>query len=164
MLETVTIDPTSLREAFRRHAQGVTIVTTVDQFGNQWGMTATAVSSVSLDPPLLMVCIDNRSPLTGPLSAGAGFVVHVLTAAQDELARHFASPLEDKLDGVRHSFARNGCARLNDALASLECATDAVHPAGDHTIYIGRVTTVVMGDAAEGSLVFFDGRLTGLVS
>ena len=148
-----------LREAFRRHAEGMTIITTVDEFGNEMGITATAVTSGSLDPPLVLVCIDNRSWMLGPLTAGASFIVHFLTAEQEYLARQFSRPGPGKFEGTSYHFARSGCPRLAGVLASLECAFHASYPCGDHTIVIGRVVDVRLSDEADSTLVFFGGQL-----
>lgn len=158
------IDAAALRAAFRLRPEGVTILTTLDEFGNQWGMTATSVTSVSLDPPLLLVCAANRSGVLGPLMSGARFVVHFLAADQGELARHFATPMEDKFAGTRYEYAPSGCPKLNGALVSLECVTHAAHPAGDHTIVVGLVLDIVHGDRRDRALVSFDGALSSIGS
>jgi flavin reductase (DIM6/NTAB) family NADH-FMN oxidoreductase RutF len=151
--------PQALRDAFRCHAEGVTIVTAIDQFGNQMGITATGVASVSLDPPLLLFCVSNRSWMVGPLVAGGSFVVHFLAAEQEELARRFASSSTDKFEGVRFRLSRTGCPRLDGCLASLHCEFQAAHPGGDHTVVVGRVIDVQVGPRAGPSLAFFGGRL-----
>lgn len=101
-----------LCEALRRHAAGVTIVTTIDEFGNEMGITATAVTSGSLDSALVLVGIGNRFWMLGPLSAGASFIVHLLAADQEHLARQFARPGPDKFAGTSYRLARSGCLRL----------------------------------------------------
>jgi flavin reductase (DIM6/NTAB) family NADH-FMN oxidoreductase RutF len=153
-----------LREAFRRHAEGVTIITTVDEFGNEMGITATAVTSGSLDPPLVLICIGNRSWMLGPLTAGASFIVHFLAAEQEHIARQFSRPGPDKFEGTSYQFARSGCPRLGGVLASLECVFHASYPCGDHTIVIGRVVDVRLSAEADSALVFFDGQLISFVS
>ncbi|GHF70543.1 flavin reductase ActVB [Amycolatopsis bartoniae] len=157
-----TADPARVRSAFRQHPEGVTIITTLDEFGHQWGMTATAVTAVSLEPPLLLVCVANRSGLIGPMTAGAGFVVHFLAGGQAELAHRFATPLEDKFAGTSYRFAPSGCARLNGVLASLDCVAHDVHPGGDHTIVVGRILEVALEDSAGDALVFFGGAMSTL--
>jgi flavin reductase (DIM6/NTAB) family NADH-FMN oxidoreductase RutF len=156
------VTPERLREAFRRHAEGVTIITTVDEFGNAMGITATAVTSGSLDPPLVLVCIGNRSWMLGPLTAGGSFIVHFLAANQEQLARQFSSPRTDKFEGTSYHFARSGCPRLGGVLASLECVFHASYPCGDHTIVVGRVVDVRLGAEADSALVFFAGQLRAL--
>jgi flavin reductase (DIM6/NTAB) family NADH-FMN oxidoreductase RutF len=153
------VTPDVLREAFRRHAEGATIITTIDEFGNVMGITATAVTAGSLDPPLLIVCIGNRSWMLGPLTAGASFIVHFLAADQEHLARQFARPGPDKFEGTSYQFARSGCPRLTGALASLECIFHASHPCGDHTIVIGRIVDVRINGDVDSALVFFGGQL-----
>jgi flavin reductase ActVB len=153
-----------VRAAFRRHPEGVTIITTLDPSGNQWGMTATAVTAVSLDPPLLLVCLANGSGLIGPVTAGAGFMVNFLSGHQAELASRFASPLENKFADASYLFAPSGCARLNGVSASLECVAHDVHPGGDHTIVVGRILDVTLDESAGDALVFFDGTMASLGS
>ena len=153
-----------LREALRRHAAGVTIVTTIDEFGNEMGITATAVTSGSLDPPLVLVCIGNHSRILGPLTAGASFIVHLLAAEQGHLARQFARPGPDKFEGTSYRLARSGSPRLGGVLASLECVFHAAYPCGDHTIVIGRVVEVWISGEADAALVFFGGQLMSFPS
>lgn len=153
-----------LREAFRRHTEGATIITTIDEFGNVMGITATAVTAGSLDPPLVLVCIGNRSWMLGPLTAGASFIVHFLAANQENLARQFARPVPDKFEGTSYQFARSGCPRLVGALASLECVFHATYPCGDHTIIIGRVVDVRINGEMDSALVFFGGQLISFPS
>lgn len=157
-----TIDPARLRDAFRRHPEGVAIITTLDEFGHQWGMTATAVTAVSLDPPLLLVCLANRSGLIGPITAGAGFVVHFLAGGQAELANRFATPIEDKFADTSYHFTPRGCARLNGAAASLECVAHDVHPGGDHTIVVGRILGITLDEDTGDALVFFGGAMSSI--
>jgi flavin reductase (DIM6/NTAB) family NADH-FMN oxidoreductase RutF len=151
--------PHRLRDAFRRHPEGVTIVTAIDQFGNQMGITATGVASVSLDPPLLLFCVNNRSWMVGPLVAGGSFVVHFLGADQEELAERFASFSADKFEGVSYRLSSTGCPRLDGCLAALHCEFESAHPGGDHTVVMGRVIDVQLGPRAGPSLAFLGGRL-----
>lgn len=153
-----------LRKALRRHAEGVTIITTIDGFGNEMGITATAVTSGSLDPSLVLVCIGNRSRMLGPLLAGASFIVHFLAADQEHLARQFARPGPDKFEATSYRLTPSGCPRLEGVLASLECVFHAAYPCGDHTIVIGRVVEVRRGGQADSALVFFGGQLMSFPS
>lgn len=159
LLSRSRVDPRDLRAAFRSHPEGVTIITTRDEFGNLWGMTATAVMSLSLDPPLLALGINGRSPLLGPMTAGAHFIVHFLAAHQEELATRFATAVEDKFEGSAYRFGRSGCARLEGALASLECTLFAVHPGGDHHLLVAEVVDVTRAAEPGDSLVFFEGQM-----
>jgi flavin reductase (DIM6/NTAB) family NADH-FMN oxidoreductase RutF len=141
-----------------RLAAGVSIITTLSQDGQKLGLTATAVTSVSLDPPLVLVCIGNRSRTIGPLTAGAPFVVHFLAADQEELARRFATFTTDKFVGVDYHLTSSGCPRIESVLASLECVAHDVFPGGDHTIFVGRVVDALVGDAGALPLMYFAGQ------
>jgi flavin reductase ActVB len=158
--ELPSVPPAALREAFRRHPEGVTIVTTMDEYGYQMGITGTAVASVSLDPPLVLFCVSNRSWMVGPLMAGHTFIVHFLAAHQADLARHFAVPSADKFEGVRYRFSSAGCAQLEGSLAALQCVFHSAFPGGDHTVILGRVIEVHLAEPVTPALAFVDGRLT----
>jgi len=151
----------AFRQALSRLAAGVSIVTTTDHDGHNLGLTATAVTSVSLDPPLVLVCIDNRSRTVEPLEIGAPFVVHFLAADQEELARRFASRIPDKFDGVAYKLTAYGCPRLTGALASVECVPHAIYPGGDHTIFIGRVVDVQIDEQGSSPLTYFRNQFLG---
>jgi flavin reductase ActVB len=151
----------AFRQALSRLAAGVSIVTTIDHDGNKLGLTATAVTSVSLDPPLVLVCIDNRSRTVEPLETGAPFVVHFLAADQEQLARHFASRTPDKFADVAHETTAYGSPRLTGALASVECVPHAIYPGGDHTIFIGRVVDVQIDEEGSSPLTYFRNQFMG---
>jgi flavin reductase ActVB len=157
-----SVAPETYREAFRLHAEGVTVVTATDEFGDQIGMTATSVTSLSLEPPLLLVCINRRSRMTSTLISGACFVVHLLASDQEVAANLFARPLADKFEQVSYAFTSSGCPRLRGALASLECTGHDAYEAGDHIIVVGRVIDVHVNREREAALVSFDGHLTRL--
>lgn len=150
-----SIDGEAFRKALGRLAAGVSIVTTVDCDGQLLGLTATAVTSVSLDPPLVLVCIDNRSRTIEPLETGAPFIVHFLADDQEDLAKRFASRVPDKFAGVEYETTASGCARLAGALASVECAPHAIYSGGDHTIFVGRVIDVRIDEDKESALLYF---------
>lgn len=136
-------------------AAGTNIITTHDQDGVALGMTATAVTSVSLDPPLILVCVDNRTRTARALQSQAPFIVHILADNQEPLARHFASPISDKFAGVRYCLAPNGCAMLEDVLAAIECMPYHTYPGGDHTIVVGRIVDVSTASSDIAPLVYF---------
>jgi flavin reductase ActVB len=150
-----SVDSSGFRRALSRLAAGVSVVTTVDQNGVKLGLTATSVTSVSLEPPLLLVCLGHWSRAIAPLQAGTPFVVHFLDADQEHLAQHFATSLPDKFAGVAHRLTANGCPRLESALASVECIPQQICPAGDHTIVVGRVLDIQIGDEERLPLVYF---------
>ncbi|MGH8907647.1 MAG: flavin reductase family protein [Egibacteraceae bacterium] len=149
-----TVDSAAFRLAMTRFAAGVTIVTTVDERLRQWGFTANAFTSLSLDPPLVLVCLDARAECHPAFSAASGFAVNVLRPEHEPLARRFATKGIDKFASGRFEPSAAGLPVLPDALAVIECATEQRLPGGDHTILIGRVRDCRVGDGAP--MVYFD--------
>lgn len=151
-------DPHRLRNVFAAFATGVTVVTVG---GDQpHGMTANAVASVSLDPPLLLVCIKHDARMHQALVHCEGFAVSVLAVHQGSVARHFASghrPLGiAQFATVGWSPGRTGAPLIDGAVAWLECRVSGVHDGGDHSIFVGRLVSA-RRDRGE-PLVFFDGQ------
>ena len=155
MISTPTLaNPAAFRQALGRLAAGTTVVTLTDAHGVQMGFTATAVSSVSLEPPLVLVCVSNKSRTIEPLSSGRPFVLNFLTAQQQALAMQFASLSPHKFADVDYTISPNGTIHLSDVLASIECVPHHVAVAGDHTVVIGLVTETRIG-ADDSPLVYF---------
>jgi flavin reductase (DIM6/NTAB) family NADH-FMN oxidoreductase RutF len=163
MEATPAVDPVRFREVIGSFATGVAIVTAHGPEGPA-GLTTNAVSSVSLDPMLILVCFDNASRTLPVVRAAGRFAVNVLRAGQEELAQVFASKrvATEKFESVTHTVA-HGVPVLDDALAWIACDLDALHAAGDHTIGVGRVTQL-HADAAGDPLVFFRGRFARLAA
>ncbi|MTD44912.1 flavin reductase [Conexibacter sp. W3-3-2] len=138
----VTPDPTSYREAIGRFATGVAVVTCDGPQGPS-GLTTNAVSSLSLDPLLLLVCFDNTSRTLEAVRGAGRFAVNVLAAHQADLASVFASKREqhEKFAEVTHR-VEHGLPVLDDAIAWFACELHDLLPGGDHTIGLGRVTAV----------------------
>jgi flavin reductase (DIM6/NTAB) family NADH-FMN oxidoreductase RutF len=139
-------DPELFREAFGRFATGVAVVTSAAGTGSG-GMTANAVCSLSLEPLLALVCFENNAR-TLPIVREAGrFGVNVLAAHQEDVARVFASkmPESEKLDGVPHRF-RDGVPIIDGALSWVICELRELIAGGDHTIAIGEVGSMGLGD------------------
>ncbi len=147
----MTMDPTSYRRVIGHFATGVTVVTTAVD-GRLHGMTANAVSSVSLDPLLLLVCVDRRAIAHGEMSRARTFAVNILSAEQEGLARLFAErrqPETASLRGAPFEPGPSGSPLLTGCLAWLECASHEAVEVGDHTIFIGRVLAGEVGQAAQ---------------
>jgi flavin reductase (DIM6/NTAB) family NADH-FMN oxidoreductase RutF len=139
-------------------ATGVVIVTTrLD--GVDHAMTASSLTSVSLSPPLALVCVQRDLSFHRALSLAGEWGVSILDSTGEHLARRFSTPgrrLHDQLRGVSHHEARTvGAPLLSDALATLECRTVAVHPAGDHSIFIAQVESVVQDRLDRAALLHF---------
>ena len=150
-----SVSLSAFRLALSQLAAGTSIVTTRALDGFKLGLTATAVTSVSLEPPLVLVCVDNRSRTADALKAFAPFIVHVLAANQEPLARHFASRIPDKFAGVAHSISASGSPLLDGALASIECLPYHIYSGGDHTIAVGRVVEVQVSGDDTAPLIYF---------
>ncbi|MEU3403699.1 flavin reductase family protein [Streptomyces sp. NPDC006670] len=130
----------SFRHAMSSFPSGVTIVTTADAEGNRWGFTATSFCSVSLDPPMVLVCLSADAQCHPAFSAASSWVVHVLPPEHRDLALWFASKGVDKFSRGAYTTTPQGHPLLDGATATLECDTTARHRAGDHTVLIGTVT------------------------
>jgi flavin reductase (DIM6/NTAB) family NADH-FMN oxidoreductase RutF len=151
------------RDAMGHFATGVTIVTSVGPDGEPVGTTANAVTSLSLDPPLILVCFDRSSVTFEAICSHGAFAVNVLAAPQQHLSVNFARRgLAAVWDEVRHRRGRTGSPRLDGVLASLECTVEHRIAGGDHEIVVGRVQDVETGPADGVPLLFWRGRYVGL--
>ncbi|MGI8401514.1 MAG: flavin reductase family protein [Gemmatimonadaceae bacterium] len=135
----MTVTPDEFRSVLGRFPSGVTVVTTKAPDGSDAGMTVSAFSSVSLQPPLVLICIEKSASAYRALTSSTGFVVNILSAGQEQIARRFAIIDIDRFEGVGYGRSQNGIAVLDDVLGVIECNTFAQHDAGDHTIIVGEV-------------------------
>lgn len=154
------IDPSQFRQLLGRFATGVTVLTVNTPDGRPLGMTANSLSSVSLHPPLVSVCVDREAELHDVILRAPVFVVNVLSSPQEALARRFSDKHEDRFDGIGYHLSPEGLILLDGALAHVTCERYAEYPGGDHTMVIGRV---VGGTTGEGSpLLFYRGGYAAL--
>lgn len=135
----MTLDPRALRDAFGCFMTGVTVVTTVDADGKPQGFTANSFSSVSLDPPLLLVSLANASRNLETFTKGTGFAVNILAEGQKDISGTFARPSEDRFANVYWKKGPVGHPLIAGVSAWFDCTLDQAIPAGDHTILIGRI-------------------------
>ena len=139
-------------------ATGVTVVTTRGE-EHAYGMTANAFSSVSLDPPLILVCVISPSEGADHISANGVFAVNILSQEQEPLSRYFASrdrpKGRDAFKEVPHRFGASGSPILDGAAAFLDCRVHATHEAGDHLIFIGEVLEI--DNTEDGTPLVFHG-------
>ena len=156
-MSSPALDTLRFRQVIGHFPTGVAIVTCYGPDGPT-GLTPNAITSVSLEPLLLLVCFDNTSRTLPAVREARRFAVNVLRAGQEELARVFASKrvAREKFEAVTHADA-HGVPVLDGALAWLACDLVALHPAGDHTIGIGG-STHMDADAGGEPLVFFRGE------
>ncbi len=149
-------DTATFRRTMTALAAGVTIVTTRDRRGQPCGLTATAVSLVSQEPPLLLACVGHRAECHEDFLDADAFAVNVLRDGQEELSRRFARKDREKFAGVPFETGRLGVPVLPGVLAVLECRVETRHPAGDHTILIGRAEAWrLTADATASPLIYY---------
>jgi len=137
-------------------ASGVSIVASKSADGKPCGLTANAVASVSLQPPLVLVCIERNADTHDCVRESGYFSVNVLDSGQERLARRFSAwELGAKFEGIAFHTQTTGAPVLDDALAWVDCRVTAQHDGGDHTIFVGEV---LAGDAREGTpLIYYRG-------
>lgn len=156
-LYTEGSDARTLRDALGCFATGVTIVTAAADAGPV-GVTVNSFSAVSLDPPLVLFCLSNRSASLATFRAAGSFAINVLHIGQQPASAAFTSgPHEQRFDAVRWRPGDSGAPLIDGALASFECETHSTHEAGDHAIIVGRVRSAVF-EPRRDPLLFFRGR------
>lgn len=134
------IDADTFRSVLGRFASGVTIVTTRDDAGVDHGMTVSAFCSVSLEPPLVLVCIDHAASTCELLRNHVRFGISILSSNQEAYSRRFATdPDTGRFDGIAYSRGDSGVVLLDEALAHIECKVLQHHDAGDHALFVAEV-------------------------
>ena len=154
------ITPDEFRHVLSHFASGVTVVTNWDAEGRPAGLTASAFTSVSLEPPLILVCVDHKAQSYPALRASSRFAINILGAEGEAVSRRFATTNADKFDGVTYRSGPLGLPLLAEALAYLECRTVHAYPGGDHTIFVGEVEAAQARDGEP--LLYFRGLYTRL--
>jgi flavin reductase (DIM6/NTAB) family NADH-FMN oxidoreductase RutF len=152
----MAIGQDEFRAALGRFASGVTVVTTRDGDGMLHGITVSAFCSVSLDPPLILICVEKITGSHAVIRDSGVFVVNILDRSQQALSEHFASTLPHKFEGIDYRTGASGIPVLGDALVSLECRVQKTCDGGDHTIYIAGVEGAEIKDGSP--LVYFHGN------
>ena len=137
--DPTVLDPRALRDAFGCFMTGVTVVTALDDQGKPLGFTANSFSSVSLDPPLLLVSIANRSANLEQFRNARGFAVNILSEGQRDISATFAKPSEDRFASVYWRHGPVGSPLIAEVSGWFDCTMEQVIPAGDHTILLGRI-------------------------
>lgn len=151
----------SFRQVVGVFPTGVTLVSARGSDGVPWGLTVNSFTSVSLDPPLVLVCIDRASSTHATLTEAPTFTVSILGADQTELATRFAfDPSDSRFRPGEWRSESDGALVPEGAAAWLACDLDAVHEAGDHSILVGRVRSMGLGTGE--ALVFYRGRYAGV--
>lgn len=148
----MTIDDASFRTAMSHFPCGVTIVTTTDD-GRPVGLTVSSFCSLSLDPPLVLICIDKDVSSHHAISSSKRYAVNILTEGQEEVSRQFASRAEDKFEGIGIREGLGGVPLIEGSLAIIECSVHEELPGGDHTIFVGKVERLETGEGEP--LIYF---------
>ncbi len=157
------LEPARFRRIMRNYPTGVTVVTALHRDGTPFGLTANSVASVSLDPPLVLVCVSERSSSLGAILSSGAFAVNVLGAGAAATAKRFAELDADRrFENVRYTVADGGSPILGDVVAWMACSVYRTFEAGDHLILVGHVNEA---EAPGGDpLLFFQGRYESLDS
>jgi flavin reductase ActVB len=149
------IDHDLFRAVLGRFASGITVITARDEQGTPHGMTVSAFSSLSLSPPLILVCIANDATMAPLIARTDTFAVNILSAGQEAVSRRFAGKVDDRFAGIGYHEGDLGAPILEEVLAWMQCRIVARHEAGDHVIVVGQVE---QASAIEGKpLLYYRG-------
>lgn len=161
----MAINDETFKELMKRFASGITLVTFENE-GKLSGLTVSSFCSLSMNPPLILICIDKKIPSHDSLKNGASFGVNICTSEQGKLAWDFANSNIDKNElilSLNHRITDDKVPLLNDCLASMECTLKETYEGGDHTIFVGQIES---GDFSEESdpLVYYKSGLGNFTS
>ena len=137
-------------------ATGVTVITTKDGAGTPSGLTANAFTSLSLNPPLVVICVDKTVQCYACFEESKAFVVNILNEDQEDLSRRFATKGIEKFEGLSWSLGELGIPLLDGAVGYIECRVAGSYEGGDHTIYLGEIVTATAN--GDRPLLFFKGK------
>lgn len=150
----MNVDSRTFRKALGCFATGINVVTTKAGDGAPLGVTISAFSSVSLEPPIVLFCLDKRNANVESFQSAGHFAVNILRDTQKEVSIRFASRSEDKWQGVEYDTWDSGVPILRGCLAVLECSALTQHDGGDHLIFLGRVDRLNVAEAGQPLLYF----------
>lgn len=156
------VNADDFRNALSRFPSGVNVVTTLDATGRPHGITVSAFCSVSLTPPLVLICIEKTTPSHDAFAASNVFVVNMLSDTQQHLSEQFSVPAVDKFEDVDFRDGIGGVPVLKEALASIECRLRNAYDGGDHTIYVGEIEMLTVNEGEP--LVYHQGDYRKLKS
>jgi flavin reductase (DIM6/NTAB) family NADH-FMN oxidoreductase RutF len=153
---SMPIDSQELRRILGHFPTGVTVITTKDDTGSAFGLTANAFTSLSLNPPLILICVDKGAQCYSCFVESNVFTVNFLHEDQEEISRRFATKGADKFAGLNWHEGAHGAAVLDGAIGHLECKIVQSYEGGDHTIIVGEVLSGVASH--DRPLLFFKGK------
>jgi flavin reductase (DIM6/NTAB) family NADH-FMN oxidoreductase RutF len=151
----MAIEKNELRRVMGHFATGVTVITTLRKSGELHGLTANAFTSVSLIPPLVLVCVDKKAESYACFEESKVFTVNILASDQEAISRRFAVSGGEKFQGIAYRDGANGAPILEGTLGYIECRVTTAVDGGDHTIYLGEVEQAETREAKP--LLFFRG-------
>lgn len=154
------VEKAEFRSALGHFASAVTVVTTALEGGELAGITVTAFSSLSLDPPLVLVCIDKRAKLHDHFQRGGSYAVNILADDQEFVSRRFASSGPDQFKEIGYSLGATGAPLIQGTVCGIECRIVDLLPGGDHTIVVGEVESTRINNSKP--LCYFRGGYAGL--
>lgn len=155
-MRSAGMDTRAFRDVLGCFATGVAVITTLGDNGAPVGLAVNSFSSVSLDPPLILWSISLAAPSLGAFRAYPGFAVNIMGAHAKQETLNFATPSENKFDGVEWTPGHDGVPLLGSAVAMIECRTEQRMPGGDHEIILGRVKDFARREG--GPLLFHRGQ------
>jgi flavin reductase (DIM6/NTAB) family NADH-FMN oxidoreductase RutF len=161
-MSLTTIEQHHFRRVCSKYATGITILTVLDSFRVPHGMTVNSFTSVSLSPPLILVCIDRQTPILSHFKPGTRFGVNVLHEEQKELSTWFARSGHDRFSGMEWHAGETGVPVLPGMLATLECEVSQMIEAGDHLVVIGAALHATWREGQP--LVYFNSSYQSLRS
>ena len=150
--------PSEFRKSCALWCTGVSIVTSTGADDRDCGLTLNSVTSVSVDPPLMLICLDNVSRTLEAVKAKGAFCINILASNQKELSERFAQFNVDKFDGLRSTRGLLDVPILAGCLVAFECKVDAIYPGGDHQIIVGHLKNIIEGKGAAKPLMFINGE------
>ena len=153
-----TLDTKLLKKTLGKYLTGVTIVTSTDHDGNPIGMTVNSFTSVSLQPSLVLWCIDKKQPSYNSFMNANGYAVNILSKDQNDLCYKFASQLDDKYENVNWKRSENGFPLVKNSLAWFDCKKWNYYSGGDHQILVGEVTSFDLFELEP--LTFWNGQIS----
>lgn len=154
------ITSADLRAFAGQFPTGVAVITTSDESGKLFGITISAVTSLSLTPPLFLICLDNHSNTLAAILRSGHFCINFLSARQAATSKVFASKIDDKFKGLDYQVGTLGSPMITGAVAHGECKLESTYAIGDHTIVIGALSGVLVHE--EEPLVYCRGRYAAL--
>lgn len=154
----MTVEPQQFRQALAKFASGVTVISTLSQRNEPIGVTVSAFSSLSLSPPLILICLDQATSQLRAYTDGPAFCVNILATGQEDVSNAFAFPGPlPPFDSIPFRTGTLGLPVILNTLASLECRREAVYPGGDHEIVVGSVVDATWNESLE-PLIYSSGR------